>query len=87
VRRGEEKYIFPYQERADAMFNSALFYEIPVLKDYVVPLLRSVPNTVQEYGEAQRLLKLLDYFVTIPPTEIPPTSIIREVIGGSSCEY
>ncbi|MDR0907063.1 MAG: nucleoside kinase [Rikenellaceae bacterium] len=87
VRRGEEKYIFPYQERADVMFNSALFYEIPVLKDYVVPLLRSVPNTVQEYGEAQRLLKLLDYFVTIPPTEIRPTSILREFIGGSSFKY
>jgi uridine kinase len=87
VRRGEEKYIFPYQEEVDVVFNSALFYEIPVLKDYVVPLLRSVPNTIPEYGEAQRLLKMLNYFVTIPSTEIPPTSILREFIGGSSFKY
>ncbi len=87
VRKGEEKYIFPYQENADVMFNSALFYEMPVLKNYVVPLLRSVPNTIPEYGEAQRLLKLLDYFVTIPSEEVPPTSILREFIGGSSFKY
>jgi uridine kinase len=87
VRRGEEKWIFPYQENADVMFNSSLFYELPVLKSYVVPLLRSVPNTISEYGEAQRLLKLLDFFVTIPPDEIPPTSILREFIGGSSFRY
>ncbi|MDR2912912.1 MAG: nucleoside kinase [Alistipes sp.] len=84
VRRGEEKHIFPYQENADAMFNSSLFYEMPVLKDHVVPLLRSVPDTIPEYGEAQRLLKLLDFFVSIPTDEIPPTSILREFIGGSS---
>ena len=87
VRRGEEKYIFPYQENADVMFNSSLFYEMPVLKNYVVPLLRSVPNIIPEYGEAQRLLKLLDYFVTIPSDEVPPTSILREFIGGSSFKY
>jgi uridine kinase len=87
VRRGEEKHIFPFQEEADVMFNSWLFYELPVLKPFVVPLLRSVPNTLHEYGEAQRLLKLLDYFVTIPPDEIPPTSILREFIGGSSFKY
>ncbi len=87
VRRGEEKWIFPYQERADVMFNSSLFYELPVLKSYVVPLLRSVPNNISEYGEAQRLLKLLDFFVSIPPDEIPPTSILREFIGGSSFKY
>jgi uridine kinase len=87
VRRGEEKWIFPYQENADVMFNSSLFYELPVLKSYVVPLLRSVPNTISEYGEAQRLLKLLDFFVSIPPDEIPPTSILREFIGGSSFKY
>ncbi len=87
VRKGEEKYIFPYQENADVMFNSSLFYEMPVLKNYVVPLLRSVPNTIPEYGEAQRLLKLLDYFVTIPSDEVPPTSILREFIGGSSFKY
>jgi uridine kinase len=87
VRRGEERWIFPYQERADVMFNSSLFYELPVLKNYVVPLLRSVPNNIPEYGEARRLLKLLDFFVTLPPDEIPPTSILREFIGGSSFEY
>ena len=87
VRRGEEKHIFPYQENADVMFNSSLFYELPVLKDYVVPLLRSVPNTIPEYAQARRLLKLLDFFVTIPPDEIPPTSILREFIGGSSFKY
>lgn len=87
VRRGEEKYIFPYQENADVMFNSSLFYEMPVLKNYVIPLLWSVPNTIPEYGEARRLLKLLDFFVSIPSDEIPPTSILREFIGGSSFKY
>ncbi|MDR2891282.1 MAG: nucleoside kinase [Alistipes sp.] len=87
VRRGEEKHIFPYQEQADAMFNSSLFYELPVLKDYVVPLLRSVPNNIPEYAEARRLLKLMDFFVAIPPAEIPPTSILREFIGGGSFKY
>ncbi len=87
VRKGEEKYIFPYQENSDVMFNTALFYEMPVLKNHVVPLLRSVPNTIPEYGEARRLLKLLDYFVTIPSDEVPPTSILREFIGGSSFKY
>jgi uridine kinase len=87
VRRGEERWIFPFQENADVMFNSSLFYELPVLKSYVVALLRSVPNTIPEYGEARRLLKLLDFFVTIPPDEIPPTSILREFIGGSSFRY
>ncbi len=87
VRRGEEKHIFPFQENADVMFNSSLFYELPVLKHYVVPLLRSVPNNIPEYGEATRLLKLLDFFTSIPPDEIPPTSILREFIGGSSFKY
>ncbi|MDR2882455.1 MAG: nucleoside kinase [Alistipes sp.] len=87
VRRGEERWIFPFQERADVMFNSSLFYELPVLKNSVVPLLRSVRNNIPEYGEARRLLKLLDFFVAIPPDEIPPTSILREFIGGSSFRY
>ncbi len=69
------------------MFNSSLFYEMPVLKSYVVPLLRSVPDNIPEYGEAQRLLKLLDFFAPIEPYEIPPTSILREFIGGSSFKY
>lgn len=87
VRRGEDKYIFPYQENADVMFNSSLFYEIPVLKNFAVELLRSVGDTVPEYGEAHRLLKFLDNFVGIPTDEIPPTSILREFIGGSSFKY
>ncbi len=87
VRKGEDKHIFPYQENADVMFNSSLFYEIPVLKAYALPLLHSVPDTVEEYGEAQRLFKFLDNFLSIAPDEIPPTSILREFVGGSSFEY
>ncbi len=87
VRAGEDKYIFPYQENADVMFNSSLFYEIPVLRRYVEPLLYKVPNTEPEYGEARRLLKFLDNFLNIDPDEIPPTSILREFIGGSSFKY
>ena len=87
VRRGEDKYIFPYQENADVMFNSALFYEISVLRSKVEPILREVPDTMPEYGEAKRLLKFLDNFIPIAPDEIPPTSILREFIGGSSFKY
>ncbi len=87
VRAGEEKYIFPYQENADVMFNSSMFYELHVLRRYVEPLLYKVPNTVPEYGEARRLLKLLDNFLEIGAEEIPPTSILREFIGGSSFRY
>ena len=87
VRSGEEKYIFPYQENADVMFNSSLFYEIPVLRKYIEPLLHEVPNTIPEYGEARRLLKFLDNFLNIDGSEIPPTSILREFIGGSSFRY
>ena len=87
VRAGEDKHIFPYQENADVMFNSSLFYEIPVLKQFVEPLLYLVPNTVPEYGEARRLLKFLDNFIGIAPDEIPPTSLLREFIGGSSFKY
>lgn len=87
VRSGEDKYIFPYQENADVMFNSSLFYELPVLRKYVEPLLYKVPNTIPEYGEARRLLKFLDNFMNIEPDEIPPTSILREFVGGSSFKY
>jgi uridine kinase len=87
VRRGEERHIFPYQENANVMFNSSLFYEISVLKALAEPLLREVPDTVPEYGEAQRILKLLENFVPIDPAEIPPTSLLREFIGGSSFKY
>ena len=87
VRTGEEKYIFPYQENADVMFNSSLLYELPVLRRYVEPLLYKVPDTVPEFGEAHRLLKFLNNFQTISPEEIPPTSLLREFIGGSSFRY
>ena len=84
VRRGEEKHIFPYQENADVMLNSSLFYEISVLRPYAEKILREVPDTVPEYDEARRMLKFLKNFTPIPPDEIPPTSIIREFIGGST---
>lgn len=87
VRSGEDKYIFPYQENADVMFNSSMFYEIPVLRKYVEPLLHKVPDTLPEYGEARRLLHFLGNFLNIEPDEIPPTSILREFIGGSSFKY
>ncbi|MEG1701180.1 MAG: nucleoside kinase, partial [Alistipes sp.] len=87
VRRGEEKHIFPYQENADVMLNSSLFYEISVLRPYAEKILREVPDTVPEYDEARRMLKFLDNFIPIAPDEIPPTSILREFIGGSSFNY
>ena len=87
VRRGEEKHIFPYQENADVMLNSSLFYEISVLRPFAEKILREVPDTVPEYDEARRMLKFLDNFIPIPPDEIPPTSILREFIGGSSFQY
>ncbi|MBR2367810.1 MAG: nucleoside kinase [Alistipes sp.] len=87
VRRGEEKHIFPYQENADVMFNSSLFYEISVLRAIAEPVLREVPDTVPEYAEAHRMLKFLDNFAPIQPDEIPPTSLLREFIGGSSFKY
>ena len=87
VRSGEDKWIFPYQENADVMLNSSLFYEISVLRPYAERILREVPDTVPEYGEARRLLKFLDNFIPIDPAEIPPTSLLREFIGGSSFRY
>ncbi len=87
VRRGEEKHIFPYQENADVIFNTSLFYEILVLRPKIEPILREVPDTEPEYGEAKRLLKFLDNFIPIQTEEIPPTSILREFIGGSSFKY
>lgn len=82
VRRGEEKYIFPYQEEADVMFNSALIYELAVLKHYVEPLLYGIDKNTREYTEAKRLLKFLDYFVGIGSDCVPNTSLLREFIGG-----
>ena len=87
VRAGEDKWIFPYQENADAMFNSALLFELAVLKDYVEPVLRKVPNRCPEYSEAHRLLRFLNYFVSVQDKELPPTSLLREFLGGSSFQY
>lgn len=83
VRRGEEKYIFPYQEEADVMFNSALIYELAVMKVYAEPLLFGIRRDEPEYEEAKRLLKFLEYFVGIPSENIPNNSILREFVGGS----
>ena len=83
VRRGEEKYIFPFQESADVMFNSALVYEIAVLKTYAEPLLFQIPRDSAEYPEAKRLLKFLDYFLPLPTEDIAQNSLVREFIGGS----
>lgn len=82
VRRGEEKYIFPFQEEADVMFNSALIYELSVIKQYAEPLLFAVPKDSFEYYEAKRLLKFLDYFLGVEVTNIAKNSIIREFVGG-----
>lgn len=81
VRRGEEKYIFPFQEEADVMFNSALIYELSVIKQYAEPLLFAVPKDSYEYYEAKRLLKFLDYFLGLQETNIPKNSILREFVG------
>jgi uridine kinase len=83
VRRGEEANIFPYQEEADVIFNSALVYELAVLKQYAEPLLFGVPRDSEEYIEAKRLLKFLDYFLGVSSEDIPKNSILREFIGGS----
>ncbi len=87
VRRGEDKYIFPFQETADVFYNSALPYELSVLKNFGEFFLRKVQMSSKEYSEAKRLLSFLSYFITLTPEEIPPTSIIREFIGGSSFNY
>lgn len=90
VRRGEDKNIFPFQENADVMFNSALLFELSVLKTYAEPLLRKIPPIEPEYAEATRLLKFLSYFEAISKDDeqhIPPTSVLREFIGGSSFIY
>ncbi|MDE6574258.1 MAG: nucleoside kinase, partial [Muribaculaceae bacterium] len=87
VRRGEEKWIFPYQENADAMFNSSLLYELSVMKAYAEPILRSVPEDVPEYAEAYRLIKFLSYFLPVNINLLPSTSLLREFLGGSSFKY
>ena len=87
VRAGENKWIFPYQENADAMFNTAMLYELSVLKMQAEPLLQQVPENCEEYAEAYRLLKFLKYFKGIPYNNLPPTSLLREFLGGSSFHY
>lgn len=83
VRNGEESYIFPFQEEADVMFNSALIYELSVLKQFAEPLLFGIPSTSPEYVEAKRLLKFLDYFLGVNTEDIPNNSLVREFVGGS----
>ena len=83
VRRGEEENIFPFQESADAMFNSALIYELAVLKPFAEPLLFQISKDAPEYYEAKRLLKFLNYFLRVPSESLPNTSICRECVGGS----
>lgn len=87
VRRGEERWIFPFQENADALFNSSLIFEIGVMKSFAEPILREVPRNVPEYAEAYRLERLLGYFDSIPADQIPSTSLLREFLGGSSFRY
>ena len=87
VRRGENKWIFPYQENADAMFNSAMLFELAVIRGQAIPVLEQVPENCVEYAEAYRLLKFLRYIQPIPEDQIPPTSLLREFLGGSSFEY
>ena len=87
VRRGEEKNIFPFQENADVMINTSLVFELSVLKPFALPILHAVPETAPEYAEAQRLIKLLMFFKTIPELSLPGTSILREFLGGSKFTY
>ena len=87
VRAGENRWIFPYQENADAMFNTAMLFELAVIKIQAEPLLQQVPENCEEHAEAYRLLKFLHYIKPIPDTQIPPTSLLREFLGGSSFEY
>ena len=87
VLLGEQKHIVPYQEEADAIFNSALIYELGALKTQAEPLLQEVAQQNPEYSKALRLLKFFSYIRAIPTNEIPPTSIIREFLGGSSFRY
>ncbi|MDO5571509.1 MAG: nucleoside kinase [Bacteroidales bacterium] len=87
VRAGEDKWIFPYQENADSMFNSAMLYELAVLKKYAEPILREVPKNVPEYAEAYRLERFLAYFKSVHESDIPSTSLLREFLGGSTFNY
>ena len=87
VLAGEDKWIFPFQENADAMFNSALMFELAIIKDKILPILDKVTERDPEYSEVVRLKKFLLYFNSVSDKEIPPTSLLREFMGGSSFEY
>lgn len=87
VREGEDKWIFPFQENADAMFNSALLFELAAIRKYAIPILSEVPRNSEAFSEAYRLSKFLQYFKSIPDEVIPPTSLLREFLGGSSFKY
>ena len=87
VRRGEDKWIMPFHENADAMFNSSLLFELSVMKNYALPILQQVPSNVPEYAEASRLMKFLSYFEPLDEKDIPSTSLLREFLGGSSFHY
>ena len=87
VRAGEQKWIFPYQENADEMFNTAMIYELAVIKPQAEQLLEQVPQSADAYSEAYRLLKFLRYIKAVPVSKLPPTSLLREFIGGSSFRY
>ncbi len=87
VRRGEERWIFPYQENADSMFNSSFIFELGVMRDEAERVLRTVPRDVPEYAQAHRLRHFLGYFASVSSRLIPPTSLIREFLGGSSFKY
>ena len=87
VRRGEDKWIMPFHENADAMFNSSLLFEISAIKNYALPILQQVPNNTPEYAVASRLIKFLNYFEPLDEKDIPSTSLLREFLGGSSFHY
>lgn len=87
VRRGEDKWIMPFHENADAMFNSSLLFELSVMKNYALPILQQVPSNTPEYAEASRLMKFLSYFEPLDEKDIPSTSLLREFLGGSSFHY
>ena len=87
VRKGENKWIFPYQENADVMFNTAMLFELAIIKQQAEPVLELVPENCDEYSEAYRLRKFLSYIHPIPARSLPPTSLLREFLGGSSFKY
>ncbi|MBR3445892.1 MAG: nucleoside kinase [Prevotella sp.] len=87
VRAGENKWIFPFQENADAMFNTAMIYELAVIKQQAIPILEQVPENCDQFTEAFRLRKFLEYFLPVPNRQLPPTSLLREFLGGSSFKY